>query len=258
MSAPASPFPDLHPDRPPPPEYWPNIDHLVTEDDTPVDNIYSERQQRLLTEPLYSSWAGPGPDRPFLALANVGLFQGVNKPPIVPDMMLSLDVRAPENLMLKRHRSYFIWEFGKSPEIGIEIVSNLEGGELSNKKALYAEMGVSYYVVWDPELILKSHRLSVFILQGRHYVPLEKAWFPEVGLGLTTWTGIFEGSRADWLRWCDQTGVLIATGEERAAQERLRAEQEHQRAEQERQRADEAEARAAHLAEQLRKLGGAP
>src|SRR5262245_10523816 len=28
---------------------------LVTEDDTPVDNIFSERQQRLLTEPLYAT-----------------------------------------------------------------------------------------------------------------------------------------------------------------------------------------------------------
>lgn len=44
----------------------PNIDALTTEDDTPVDNLPSEKQQRLLTEPLYSSWAGPGESRPFL------------------------------------------------------------------------------------------------------------------------------------------------------------------------------------------------
>ena len=31
------------------------INELVTEDDTPVDNLLSEKQQRLLTEPLYSS-----------------------------------------------------------------------------------------------------------------------------------------------------------------------------------------------------------
>jgi hypothetical protein len=53
------------------PEIRPPLDDLVTEDDTPVDNMFSEKQQRLLTEPLYSSWdAG----RPFLATANVGLF----------------------------------------------------------------------------------------------------------------------------------------------------------------------------------------
>jgi len=48
-----------------------DISHLVIEDDTPVDNLQSEKQQRLLVEPLYSSKALPSP---FLAAANVGLF----------------------------------------------------------------------------------------------------------------------------------------------------------------------------------------
>jgi len=39
-----------------PVELRPNVDHLVTEDDTPVDNVFSEKQQRLLTEPLYASY----------------------------------------------------------------------------------------------------------------------------------------------------------------------------------------------------------
>jgi hypothetical protein len=37
------------------PDVIPNVDALITEDDTPVDNLPSEKQQRLLTEPLYSS-----------------------------------------------------------------------------------------------------------------------------------------------------------------------------------------------------------
>ncbi|MDG4550630.1 MAG: hypothetical protein P9F19_15370 [Candidatus Contendobacter sp.] len=37
------------------------MENLVTEDDTPVDNILWEKQQRLLTEPLYGAW--PGPDQ---------------------------------------------------------------------------------------------------------------------------------------------------------------------------------------------------
>jgi hypothetical protein len=44
----------------------PDIHGLITEDDTPVDNLPSEKQQRLLTEPLYSAWAGPGAGRPRL------------------------------------------------------------------------------------------------------------------------------------------------------------------------------------------------
>ncbi len=32
------------------------IESLVTEDDEPVDNLFSAKQQRLLVESLYSSW----------------------------------------------------------------------------------------------------------------------------------------------------------------------------------------------------------
>ena len=56
------------------------IENLVTEDDEPVDNILSAKQQRLLTETLYSSWK-PSPSeedsdepRNFFADANVGKF----------------------------------------------------------------------------------------------------------------------------------------------------------------------------------------
>ena len=90
----------------------PDIACLITEDDTPVDNLLSEKQQRLLTEPLYSAWAGPGAGRLFLAAANVGVFAQARNPAIVPDMFLSLDVQVADNWWEKGHRSYFVWEFG--------------------------------------------------------------------------------------------------------------------------------------------------
>ncbi len=34
----------------------PDLSHLITEDDEPVDNWFQERQQRLLPESLYASW----------------------------------------------------------------------------------------------------------------------------------------------------------------------------------------------------------
>src|SRR5207244_12679580 len=67
------------------PTVVPNLDELVTEDGAPVENIYAEKQYRLLTEPLYSSWTGPGEGRPFLALTNVGWFYASKQPPLVPD-----------------------------------------------------------------------------------------------------------------------------------------------------------------------------
>src|SRR5690348_8163846 len=96
----------------------PDTSHLITEDDTPVETMLPEQHYRLLTEPLNSSWAGPGQGRPFLVSANVGLFPVPHNPAIVPDVMLSLDVTAPEDL--NRVRSYFVWEFGKPPDVVIE------------------------------------------------------------------------------------------------------------------------------------------
>lgn len=65
----------------------PDISNLVIEDDTPVDNFQSEKQQRLLVDALYSSWS---PDTPFIAAANVGLFYALKHDPLVPDAFLSL------------------------------------------------------------------------------------------------------------------------------------------------------------------------
>ena len=127
-----------------------DIESLVTEDDTPVDNMPSEKQQRLLTEPLYTSWAGPGAGRTFLAAANVGVFPEPRNPAIVPDMFLSLDVQVAENWWDKAHRSYFVSVFGKPPDLVVEIVSNREGDEVGRKRRRYARMGVGYYVIYDP------------------------------------------------------------------------------------------------------------
>ena len=226
----------------------PCLDDLVTEDDTPVDNMFSEKQQRLLTEPLYSSW---DPGRPFLATANVGLFYAVHQPPLVPDVLLSLDVQVSGDWLAKEHRSYFVWEFGKAPEAVVEIVSNTEEGETTNKMHKYAQIGILYYAILDPGLAVQPEPLRVFVLCDKSYQPCSAEWLPIVGLGLTLWHGQFENWETVWLCWCDQQGRVIPTGAERAEHERERAEHERERAEQEQLRAD-------RLAAQLRALGVNP
>ncbi|MGF1480368.1 MAG: Uma2 family endonuclease [Cyanophyceae cyanobacterium] len=223
----------------------PDISHIVTEDDTPVDNFQSEKQQRLLVEPLYSSWT---PDSSFIAAANVGLFYALKEDPIVPDAMLSLGVQMPQDWSQKKNRSYFVWELGKVPEVCIEIVSNRKGEELGEKKALYAQIGIAYYAVFDPLRQLQEVEqmngeiLLVWELSGGQYVPLSLPfWLERVGLGLTVWEGEFEQQPGEWLRWCRQNGQVIPTGAERAIQEESRANQER--------------ARADRLAERLRALG---
>jgi Uma2 family endonuclease len=221
-----------------------DIENLKIEDDNPVDNFITEKQQRLLTEPLYSSWTGPGEGRSFLAAANVGIFISVHQPPIVPDLFLSLDVKIAEEWLKKSNRTYFLWEFGKLPEVVIEIVSNREGKENSEKLSRYAEMGIVYYVIYDPLRELKGDELRVYELHAGEYEIRGNTQLPRVQLGLTLWEGEFEAKQGRWLRWTDEKGKLIPTGAERAEEERQRAEQERQRAE--------------RLAARLRALGEDP
>ena len=221
-----------------------DIETLVTEDDTPVDNMPSEKQQRLLTEPLYSSWSGPGGGRSFLAAANVGVFPEPRNPAIVPDVFVSLDVQAHENFWDKAHRSYFVWEFGKPPELVVEIVSNPRGNEVGSKRRRYAEMGVKYYVIQDPLHQVMTDDLRIHRLSEGSYERQESSWFPELRLGLTLWDGVFEAVRHRWLRWVDEHGALIPTGRE----QRRRADKEHRRA-------DEQYRRAERLAALLRRSG---
>ncbi len=220
----------------------PDVTGLVTEDHAPVDNIFSEKQARLLTEPLYTSWSGPPPGedgqrRPFAALANVGLFPSAEESPLVPDVMLSLDVEVGRDLDDKRNRSYFVWRFGKPPEVVVEIVSNKEGGELGERLRRYRRMRVSYYVVHDPLHALGEATLRTYELRGDLYVTVERPWFESVGLGLVEWEGTFEGAPGRWLRWCLRDGTVVPTGAERA---------------------ESAEARAERLAAMLRELGVDP
>ena len=238
----------------------PDVTHLVTEDDTPVDNFPSEKLQRILSEPLYSSWAGPGEGRSFLVAADVALYDSVHEPPVVPDVFFILDVQVADNWWEKGKRSYFFWEFGKPPEVVIEIVSNTVGGEATTKMARYARMGIAYYVIYDPleqvqEGMLRAYELS---LPKRQYVDTDPALLAGVELGLCLWQGTFEGRTDVWLRWQDAEGRLILTGAERAEQERRRAEQERQRAESAEQRAERAERQARRLLAQLRQAGIVP
>lgn len=227
-----------------------DISHLVIEDDTPVDNFQSEEQQRLLVEPLYSSKALPAP---FLAAANVGLFYKLKGEPIVPDVLLSRGVQRSNDFSKRQNRSYFVWEFGKVPEVCIEIVSNQEGDELTLskksrqkgkttiKKEIYAQISVRYYAVFDPLKQIQGKDemnealLRVWSISPDGYTELtppqgireigQSVWLNAAGIGLALWEGQFEEDVTRlWLRWCDRDGQIIPTGAERADRlaERLR------------------------------------
>jgi Uma2 family endonuclease len=196
-----------------------------------VDRIFVEKLYRLLTRPLYASWSGPADGRPFLVLVNVGWFYQRKTPAVTPDCLLSLGVTCPQDLQIKEGHSYYQWDMGKQPDVVIEIVSDRTGGEESFKKNLYAKLGVPYYAVFDPKHLLSGDTLRTYELVAGNYRLTDPGPWPSIGLGLRLWAGRFEGVEDTWLRWCDTTGVIIPTGEERArdAEERARDAEERNR-----------------------------
>ena len=242
--APAQPPPMLVSEhRPLPVELHPNIDHIVTEDGAPVDNQFSEKQQRLLAEVLYSSWQ---PGEPFVAMSNVGLFFAIRTPPFVPDVLVSLGVASPADPFPKKNRSYFVWEYGKPPDLVVEVVSNEEGGEDTVKLQGYAKLGITFYIIYDPEEHLSSKPLRVYrLVSGRYELDQSESPFLEsLGLGVRIWHGVYEDMSQAWLRWTTADGQIMLTGKERAIAEEQRADKEQQRTLVEKQRADEENQRA--------------
>ncbi len=170
--------PTAPPDYPRDADGWPDINSLVTEDDTPVDNPFSEFQRRLLVEPLHSAWQGGPERRPFVAASDVGVFFGDGPTPLVPDAFLSLDVEIRDELIHTEHRSYFVWKFGKPPDVAIEIVSNRKGGEVGAKRRGYARGGVGHYAVYDPHAFLRGAPLRAYRLAGSRYQPVPEVIVP--------------------------------------------------------------------------------
>ncbi|KPQ39000.1 MAG: Uma2 family endonuclease [Phormidium sp.] len=231
-----------------------------------IDTFVTAKQKRLLTDSLYTSLHG----QPFLIESNTGILHTQGQPLVAPDLMLSLDIG--EDWWTHRHHPYSLWEFGKSPDLVMEIVSTATGDELGAKLSVYERLRVSYYVLFDPERVLGGPRLRAFELRGKCYFEIAKfndldkpIWLDQVGLGLMLWQGEFEDKDGLWLRWCDQQGNILPTGYELAQQELLDREEYEKRAErtesqllQANQRTERAKKWAQRLAEQLRALGVDP
>lgn len=220
-----------------------NTDKLLANENQPLDNFFADKQRRLLAEPLYSSWAGNG--KPFIVAAGVGIGGDVHQQPIIPSLLLSVDVEMPENWWDKHHRSYLIWEFGKAPDLVIEILARKDeaekssssenvavsatkelkdGKDNSERMRRYARMGITYYVRFEPFAEAAHERLIIYGLELGRYVRRSEQILPGIGLGLQFWAGQYEQQEANWLRWSYENGNIIPTGQEKADQLKIEAE----------------------------------
>ncbi len=198
------------------PEGGPDIPLIVSADATAIQRILTEKQTRLLTQPLQNAWSAPD-NEPFVVMADVPVFYSIYEPPVVPKVLLATAVRQGTDLTEHDKQSYFLWTRGKAPDVAVEIVSNRDGGEDSFRLRTYARIRVPYYVVFDPENLLSGGVLQVFMLHAGRYRRLAGPYELEgIGLGVRLWDGLFEGIHRTWLRWCDRAGNVIPTDAERA------------------------------------------
>jgi Uma2 family endonuclease len=213
----------------------PTSDELPDSDDTPVDNEIQNLIPNLLLAVLALVWR----DRQdwFLGV-DMGiyyLYEQVRQPVLIPDGFLSVGVQRRKG---DRGRlSYVLWEENNIPPVwALEIVSKTVGGEYDEKLTKYAQLGVLYYVIYNPDYWRRDKHdpFEVYRLVEGEYIRQsgEPVWMPEVGLGIGRGIGTYEGWTREWLYWYDQQGNRLLTPEESLEQELQQAQQMRQRAEQ--------------------------
>jgi Uma2 family endonuclease len=249
----------------------PNHTQLPESDGTFVKNFQEHPQSLLLTDSLTPVLQQLHPDGDYCIGQDSGIYWRLTEPPQrgaeAPDWFYVPNV--PPTLDGQLRRSYVMWQEIVSPLIVLEFVSG-DGREerdrtpYNGKFWVYERaIRVPFYGIYE----VTSARIEVYHLiedryhllptNGRGHYPI-----PPLGVELGIWEGHYKYATLPWLRWWDNQGHLLPTGEERAEQERMRAEQAESCMEQERMRAEQAEScmeqermRAERLAKRLRDLG---
>ena len=222
----------------------PSAEELPDSDDTPVDNELQDLIPGLLKAILALIWSER---MDWFFGVDMGIYYAPDEPAIVPDGFLSIGV--PRIIDSDLRLSYVLWEEQKLPTLVLEVVSQTRRGEYTDKKTEYAQLGILYYVIYNP-LRKRKPRLEVYRLEQGEYQLLagEPVWLSAINLGIGRETGTYQGITREWLYWYDDQGQKYLTPEERiflSEQEALSAKQE----------ALSAKQKAAKLAEKLISLG---
>jgi len=195
-----------------PRDYLPSAKDLPDSDETPVDNELQDLIPALLKAMLASIWSER---MDWFFGVDMGVYYDPNQPAIVPDGFLSIGV--PRIIDEGLRLSYVFWEEEQIPTLVLEVVSKTRRGEYNEKKQQYAQLGIPYYVIYNP-LRKKKQKLEVYQLQGGEYELLsgEPVWLSRLNLGIGCDRGTYQGITREWLYWYDENGDRYLTPEERA------------------------------------------
>ena len=184
----------------------PTEEELPYSDEKPVDSELQLLAGFLLRGILNHIWS----DRfDWLFAVNLGIYPDPYEPAIAPDAFLSLGVeRVRENNKLRL--SYLLYQEKVMPQWVLEVVSKKPGGEYSTKFRRYSEMGVLYYVIYNPSHYRrdKHEMFEVYRLEKGKYILQvgNPVWMPEIGLGIGHEKSHQEGVNRDWLFWYNEEG----------------------------------------------------
>ena len=163
-----------------------------------------------------------------------------------PRKCFSPDVYVTRGIPRGRRRVYLVWAEGRVPDIAFEVTSKkTRSRDVREKRALYAQLGIREYVLFDPEAEYLKPPFQLLRLKNGEYEPqtpdAEGAYYSEA---LNLRLKVID----EHLRFVvPETGELVALPEDEAS---ARAEAEatahflKRRAEQESRKRAEAEARA--------------
>jgi Uma2 family endonuclease len=232
-------------------KHLPTSEELLGSDDTPVDNEDQNFVPNILLFLLEYWWKNRND---WFFAVDMGVYHttGLNpKVPVVPDGFLSLDVERLKSSGTRK--SYVVWEEQNVvPILTLEVVSQTPGGEYDEKMAIYTNLGVQYYAIYNPKFWRRDGHLPLEVyklVDGGYQLQLgEPFWMPEVGLGIGRCVLPSDPLGREILSWFDAQGERHLTAEEKAdaAQEQIEAERE---------RANAAQRKVELLLERLRSLG---
>ena len=198
-------------------KYLPPSSELADSDDIPVDNEDQNWVPNVLLALLKYLW---GERTDWFFGVDMGVYHdtGVNpRVPVVPDGFLSLGVERRKNN--KSRRSYVMWEEGDiAPMLALEVVSWTPGGEYDQKMTIYQNLGVLYYVIYNPEFWRRDgHQpLEIYrLLEGQYQLQIgEPYWMPEIGLGIGRCQEVSGTIEQEILSWFDNRSSRYLRPEE--------------------------------------------
>ena len=224
----------------------PDHTQLPESDGTFVKNFQEHPQSVLLTTSIRPVLDQLHPDGHYAIGQDCGIYWRFAEPPEggaeAPDWFYVPNV--PPLLNGQFRRSYVLWQEIIAPLIVIEFVSGNGSEERDQTSPLVSPprkagkfwvyeqaIRVPFYAIYE----VQRASVEVYELMGNRYhrcVANERGHYeiPQMGVELGIWEGVYMGQLLPWLRWWDEQGNLLLTGEEQAQQERQRAEQEKQRA----------------------------